>query len=79
VAAQFRPPRRKESGPIDVVRSANDMMTAQCCAGNNETEMSGCCRKGKVNLSEQLRVFGMRPVAPEVRDFHVNALTYVCF
>jgi hypothetical protein len=54
------------------------MMTAQSCA-DNKTEMSGCCHKRTINFSEQLRIFGMRPVFPEVQDFHVNGFTSVCF
>lgn len=61
------------------VRSAPDMMTAQCCADNNKAEMFGCYRKGMINLSEQLRIFGIRPVVPEVQDFHVNEFISLCF
>jgi hypothetical protein len=55
------------------------MMTAQCCADNNKAEMFGCYRKGMINLSEQLRIFGIRPVVPEVQDFHVNEFISLCF
>jgi hypothetical protein len=59
----------------DRVRSAPDKMTVQCCADNN----NGCYHKGKINLSEQLRIFGMRPVVPEAQEFHVNGFTSVWF